>query len=106
MPTCPNCGKELGWKHSFSFWNPWNFSCPHCKVALEASRIQKYIAYAVVPVGVLLGGVVTYFQKQGSWQTAESLTFFGLVVPLLIVGALLSWRHTRFTVRATEGSKR
>jgi membrane protein YdbS with pleckstrin-like domain len=99
MPTCPNCRRELGWRQSFSFWNPWNFPCPHCEVTLEASRIQKYIAIAVVPVGMLLAGVTTYFQKRGIWQTSESLLFFALVVPPLVAGALVSWRHTQFTIK-------
>ena len=102
MPTCPNCRRELGWRQSFSFWNPWNFPCPHCEVTLEASRIQKYIAIAVVPVGMLLAGVTTYFQKSGVWQTAESLIFFALVAPLLVAGALVSWRYTQFTVKKTN----
>ena len=99
IPTCPSCHNELRLKHSFSFWNPWNFPCPHCKVPLEASRIQKYIAFAVIPVGLLFAGIGIALERGGAWGPAGSLAFFALVVPLVVAGALVSWRHTRFTLK-------
>ena len=99
MPTCPACGKEIEWKHSFSLWNPWDFPCPHCKTRLEASRVQKYMAYAVVPGGLLLAAVPISLERAGIWHTTESLMFFVILVPLLLVGAAASWKHTRFIVR-------
>ena len=102
MPICPGCGNPLRWKDSFSFWNPWNFPCPHCKVSLEASRIQKSIAFAVVPAGFLLAGIAILFEEHGLWQTAGGLAFFSIVVLLIVIGALLSWRHTRFTIKSGD----
>ena len=99
LPTCPSCGKHIEWKHSFTFWNPWNFPCPHCKVSLEASKIQKYITLAVVPVGLLLAAVPIVLEEAGVWGTKHSLVFFAFVVPALLVGARASWPHTRFTER-------
>jgi hypothetical protein len=102
VPTCPACGKEIRWKHSFSLWNPWNYPCPHCKVALEASRIQKYMAYAMVPLGALLAAVPIFLEKRGIWQTGESLMFFAIVIPLLLIGAAATWPYTRFTARKKQ----
>ena len=102
MPTCPACKNQLGWKHSFSFWNPWNYPCPHCKVPLEASRIQKCIAYAVVPAGLLIAAVPIIFERSGMWKTQDSLLFFAILVPLIVIGALASWPLTTFTVKRNE----
>ena len=98
-PTCPACGREIKWKHSFALWNPWNFPCPHCQVPLEASRIQKAFAFAAIPVGLLLAGIAIYFEKQGLWGTRESLMFFAIVVPILIAGTWASWSYTSFTAK-------
>lgn len=99
LPSCPGCGRAIEWKHSFSFWNPWTFPCPHCKVPLEASRIQKAIAIAMVPVGLLLAGIPIALEELGVWRAGHSLAFFAIVAPLLVVGAWASWRHTRFTLK-------
>jgi hypothetical protein len=100
LPVCPGCGGTIGWKHSFTFWNPWHFPCPHCAAPLEASRIQKYIALAVVPLGVLLAGASIVLERIGVWGTTGSLIYFAIIVPLLVAGALASWPHTRFTVKS------
>jgi hypothetical protein len=96
VPTCPACGKEIRWHHSFSLWNPWNYPCPHCKVPLEASRIQKYMVYAMVPVGALVAAVPIFLEELGVWRAAESLMYFAVVVPLLLIGAAATWPYTRF----------
>jgi hypothetical protein len=90
LPTCPACQATLGWKESYSFWNPWNYPCPHCHVALEASRIQKGMAYAVVPAGMLLATILLVF---------EGIAFLAIVVPLIVVAAGASWLFTTFTVK-------
>ena len=102
VPHCPACLEKIQWRHSFSLWNPWNFPCPHCKVPLEASRVQKTMVVAMVPTGLLLAGVAIFFKQRGIWHTRESLAFFGIVVPALIVGAWVSWAFTRFKVKADD----
>ena len=92
MPVCPSCGKALGWRDISSFWNPWNYPCPHCKVVLEASPIQKRIALATVPAGIGIACVAIYFRK-------SSLAFLAVVVVFLVVGALMSWPRTTFKVK-------
>jgi hypothetical protein len=98
-PSCPICGERIEWKHSFSLWNPWNYPCPHCKVSLEGSKIQKYIALAVIPVGLLLAAVPIVLEQAGVWSTKHSFLFFAIVVPVLLIGARASWPYTRFTER-------
>src|SRR5215212_8703377 len=99
VPTCPVCGKEIGWKHSATFWNPWNYPCPHCRAALEASKIQKYIAMAVIPVGLLIAIVPISLEELGVWGTAHSLLYFAVVVAVLSIGAWASWSCTHFSAR-------
>lgn len=100
MPTCPACSRTLGLRHSATFWNPWNFPCPHCKTRLEASRIQKAIAFAVVPLGALLALVPVLLEKEGIWGHRESIVYFAIVIPVVIAAAVASWPRTTFTVRS------
>ena len=106
MPTCPACGRVFGWKECFTFWNPWDSPCPHCGARLEASRHQKYFAYAVIPLGAFLAAVPLLLEAQGVWSKHQSLAFFAVVVPFLLAGALASWRYTRFTVKKPRGASK
>ena len=90
LPTCPACQATLGWKDSFSFWNPWSYPCPHCKVALEASRAQKILAYAVIPAGVLLAGIAVLF---------DSAVYLAVAIAVIVPAAASSWLFTTFTVK-------
>ena len=90
LPACPACRRTLGWKDSFSFWNPWDYPCPHCKVSLEASRIQKLMAFAVVPAGVLLAAIPLLF---------DSVVYLAIVIPVIVVAAASSWLFTKFKVK-------
>lgn len=98
-PVCPACSKAIGLRHSAAFWNPWNFPCPHCKAPLEASRIQKGIAFAVVPLGAILAAVPVMMERQGVWGHRGSIAYFAIVVPVIIAGAVASWSRTTFTLR-------
>jgi CXXC-20-CXXC protein len=98
-PRCPACGKDLEWKHSMSFWNPWDFPCPHCRARLEASRIQKIIAMAVIPGGVLLAAVFLFLQRQLGVSRGVLIATLVVIVASLMVGTRVSWRRTSFTLR-------
>jgi CXXC-20-CXXC protein len=100
MPACPSCTKTLTWKDASTFWNPWSYPCPHCRTVLEASRIQKVIAVAVVPCGLLLAMSVLWIEKLEMWQQGALLGFIVFVAISLFVGALISWRHTTFTIKS------
>jgi len=100
MPACPSCARTLTWKNASTFWNPWSYPCPHCGTVLEASRIQKVIALTVVPGGVLLAMSVLWIEKLEMWQQRALLCFIVFVAVSLVVGALISWRHTTFTIKA------
>jgi CXXC-20-CXXC protein len=98
-PRCPACGKDIEWKHSLSFWNPWDFACPHCRTRLEASRIQKNIAMAVIPGGVLLAAAFLFLQRQLGFSRVALIVILIMIVASLMVGARVSWRRTSFTPR-------
>ena len=100
MPQCPSCHQRLGWKESFTFWNPWKYDCPHCRQPLEASRIQKVFAFATVPAGIALAAIPIACQEMGLWHQQQSLVYFAVVLPMLIAAALLSWPMTRFKIKA------
>ena len=99
MPGCPACGKQLGWKECSTFWNPWDSPCPHCKARLEASRHQKYLVYAMVPVGAFLAALPLLLEAHGVWEKRQSIAFFAIVVPCMIGGVLVTWTRTTFKVR-------
>ena len=98
-PTCPACAKAIEWRHSFTFWNPWNYPCPHCGAALEACKVQKGIAFAVIPGGALMAVGALALQRVGFWSNAIGILYILVVVTLLIVGIRVSWSHTRFALR-------
>ena len=100
-PACPGCGKAIEWRHSFTFWNPWNYPCPHCGIALEASKVQKRIACAVVPVGILIALGALALQRLGFWSKPIGIAYVALAVVILMVGVRVSWSHTRFTKRGS-----
>ena len=99
-PACPSCARAFTWKDSSTFWNPWNVPGPYCGAALEASRNQKIIAAAVVPGGVLLATTVLWIEKLGAWQQRALVGLLVFVAVSLFAGALLSWRHTSFTIKS------
>ena len=101
-PICPSCRNEIEWKQSFTFWNPWSYPCPHCKTLLEASRVQKYIAIAVVPVGLVLATAAILLGKLEVWGTNHTVVYFLVAVSLLVVGARASWSLTRFNTKAAK----
>jgi hypothetical protein len=98
-PVCPCCAQNIEWRHSLMFWNPWDYSCPHCQRRLEASRIQKIIAMAVIPGGAALALLFHLLKQQFGVTKSGLLALLGVVCVLLVVGARWSWNHTTFSKR-------
>jgi hypothetical protein len=98
-PSCPNCGKHFGIKECSTFWNPWQYACPQCGVALEASGVQKAVALAVVPAGILLAALLSWLEERGGWEPRALLFVLAIMAAVLIAGAIASWRITRFTIK-------
>jgi hypothetical protein len=103
-PVCPSCGKTISLREASSFWNPWNYACPHCSVVLEASGIQKAIALAVVPVGVLIAVALSWMKQRGAWETRALLFVLAIIAAVLVAGAIASWRITQFAIKRPSQS--
>jgi hypothetical protein len=98
-PVCPGCAQPIAWRQSLTFWNPWDYACPHCQQRLVASRVQRYIAYGVIPGGAVLALLFLFLQQQLGFSKPQLLVCLGALCVLLVAGARWSWHHTRFEKR-------
>lgn len=98
-PHCPSCGAAITLVQSFAMWNPWRVQCPACKADLQMSLVAKVGGLLAVPLGIGIAAVPIYMEETKRWVTADSLTYFGIIAPCVLLAGLLAWSRTELLPR-------
>jgi hypothetical protein len=77
-------------------FNPWMVSCPSCKAKLEMGRASKIAAIFSMPLGLGWAGVAIYMEETKQWVTQDSLAYFAVTLPILMVIGYVIWPLTKF----------
>lgn len=96
LPKCPECNVSLSFWQSFKNVNSKSYKCPVCEKSIVAS--QKWKKFNVVGslIALFIGVLAIFLEKQGYWQTVDSMLFF---LTCLTVGTLITyftWLHVEF----------
>ena len=98
-PQCPVCQSSISFISGLKMWNPWRVTCPHCHAKLMMSKLVKVFSVLCIPLGIVYGSIPIYMEETGRWATHNSLVFFAITAPALLVIAYGQWLRTRLYAR-------
>ena len=96
LPSCPECDQAIIFLQSFKNINPWKYKCPNCKAKITVSRYWKVLNILGFFLGAFIAGIAIYQEENNIWEMSDSLTFFALVLTILLPSSYLSWLYVEF----------
>lgn len=82
---CPECGRRFSFLYSFRILNPNRFACPSCATILTAGRYGNATRIVGAIIGAAIAAVAIYMEKRGGWVTLDSIVWFAIALPIVII---------------------
>src|SRR6266404_2759045 len=101
-PVCPRCGFTFSFWRSLKYWNPYNTTCPQCGAKLRVRHVTVLLGLSGL-CGVAIAGVAIVCEETRIWHSSDSLIFFAVAFPLIIVPwSVFLWSRSQYMLRTSS----